>query len=66
MAAKECKEGWGGRGRVSFYFDGKGEEEEHPSELDNDLDSSEDEWGKKEKMGRTRIRRRIPRRLGNF
>ena len=36
----------GGGGRVTFYFDGKGKEEDSPSESENDLDSSEDEWGK--------------------
>ena len=35
----------GGLGGVSFYFDGKGEEEDSPSELDDDLDSSEEKWG---------------------
>ena len=35
----------GGGRRVSFYFVGKGEEEDSPSKLDDDSDSSEDEWG---------------------
>ena len=32
-------------GRVTFYFEGKGEEEDSSSESDHNLDSSEDEWG---------------------
>ena len=38
----------GGRvvGGVYFYFNGKSEEEDTPSESDDDLDLSEDEWGK--------------------
>ena len=32
-----------GRGRVTFYFDGKGEEEDSPSELDDDSGSPEGE-----------------------
>ena len=45
MVAKERKEGGGGGGRVTFYFNGKVKEEDSPSELDNESDLSEDEWG---------------------
>ena len=34
-----------GKGRVSFYFDGKGKDEDLPSKPDDDSDSSEDKWG---------------------
>ena len=34
-----------GGGRVTFYFEGKGKEEDLPSELDDDSDLSEDERG---------------------
>ena len=34
-----------GRGESNFYFDGKGEEENSPLELDGDSDLSEYEWG---------------------
>ena len=35
----------GGGGIVYFYFNGKDEEEDLPSELENDLHSSENKWG---------------------
>ena len=48
----------GGRGKLTFYFYGKGEEEDLTSKSEDDLDFSEDEWGKEAKRGRMRIRRR--------
>ena len=46
----DVREGARGRreseGRVNFYFDGKGEEEDSPSKSDDDSDYSEEEFGK--------------------
>ena len=45
MAEKERKDGGGAGGRLFFYLNGQGEEEDSPYELVDDSDSSEDEWG---------------------
>ena len=40
-----------GGGRVTFYFDGKVKQEDSPSDLHYDSDSSEDEWWEGRKDG---------------